>query len=91
VQALHQAFIDLETLVIRYTREDGATSERRIEPHYLLLKYPVWYVIAQDDLRAEPRTFRCDRIQAAHRDGASFQLRPKDAFGQLVAEDDLAL
>jgi predicted DNA-binding transcriptional regulator YafY len=89
VQALHQGFVDLETLTIRYRREDGAASEREIAPHYLLLKYPVWYVIAFDHLREVPRTFRCDRITAAHRTGNRFALLPKEAFGTSLRGDDL--
>lgn len=91
VQALHQGFIDRETLSIRYAREDGTVSEREIEPHYLLLKYPVWYVIAADHLRKEPRTFRCDRILSARRTGTRFRLRPKEAFAQSLVAEDLGL
>ena len=87
VQALHQAFTDQETLAIRYQREDGETSRREIEPHYLLLKYPVWYVVAQDHLRNASRTFRCDRILAASRTGTHFRLLPKEAF-QLTPDGD---
>tara|TARA_R110002126_G_scaffold274838_1_gene420080 strand:- start:191 stop:925 length:735 start_codon:yes stop_codon:yes gene_type:complete len=89
VQTLHQAFIDQEMLSIRYRREDGAPSERQIEPHYFLLKYPVWYIIAIDRLRDAPRTFRCDRISSAASTGASFRLLPKAAFAQSLDGDDL--
>jgi predicted DNA-binding transcriptional regulator YafY len=90
VQALHQGFVDLETLAIRYAREDGVVSDREIEPHYLLLKYPVWYVIAFDHLRAVPRTFRCDRIISATLTGTRFRLLPKAGFGQSLEGDDLS-
>ena len=80
VQALHQAFITQTELEIRYQREGGTTSARQIAPHYLLLKYPIWYVVAFDDLRGSPRTFRCDRILAAKRSDTSFRLLPKEAF-----------
>lgn len=91
VQALHQAFIDQEVLEIGYQREDGKTSERQIAPHYLLLKYPVWYVVAFDHLRNEPRTFRCDRISAASKTGTHFQLLPKEAFEPSLTGDDLSM
>tara|TARA_R110002073_G_scaffold18337_8_gene68080 strand:- start:4796 stop:5530 length:735 start_codon:yes stop_codon:yes gene_type:complete len=91
VQTLHQGFIDQETLSINYRREDGATSERQIEPHYFLLKYPVWYVIAIDRLRDAPRTFRCDRIASAALTGRSFRLLPKAAFAPSLEGDDLLL
>lgn len=89
VRPLHQAFVDLETLEIRYRREDGDISKRLIEPHYLLLKYPVWYVVAQDRLRDAPRTFRCDRIQAAKIEGDPFHLMPKATFKPSLVDDGL--
>jgi len=91
VQTLHQAFIDLGTLAIRYQNEGGVTSERQIEPHYLLLKYPVWYVIAFDHLRDAPRTFRCDRILTAQMTGTHFRLLPKEAFRQSLDRNDLVI
>lgn len=89
IKALHQAFIDKDVLTIRYQREDLTLSERRIEPHYLLLKYPVWYVLAFDHLRGEVRTFRCDRIKEAELTDARFQLRPKAEFEHVWAEGAL--
>ncbi|KCZ62713.1 hypothetical protein L53_11480 [Hyphomonas sp. L-53-1-40] len=80
VHALHQAFVDQETLEIGYQREDGVTSKRLIDPHYLLLKYPVWYVVAFDHMRDSPRTFRCDRMRAATITGKRFKLLSKDKF-----------
>jgi predicted DNA-binding transcriptional regulator YafY len=91
VRALHHAFVDQQRLTIKYQREDGTTSERVIEPHYLLLKYPVWYVVAFDHLRQAPRTFRCDRIGSAQIDGGAFTLLPKDAFRPSLTEDDLVV
>tara|TARA_R110002074_G_scaffold92367_8_gene201648 strand:- start:1206 stop:1904 length:699 start_codon:yes stop_codon:yes gene_type:complete len=91
VQALHRAFIEFEMLRIKYQREDGAASERVIEPQYLLLKYPVWYVVAIDHLRSGPRIFRCDRMRSAQSTGSHFRLRPKTAFAPSLAEDDLKL
>lgn len=91
VQTLHQGFIDQEMLDISYQREDGETSERRIEPHFLLLKYPIWYVVAIDHLRNEPRTFRCDRMLSAALTGTRFSLLPKDSFKPSLADDDLSI
>ena len=91
VQALHQAFVDQESLSIRYKREDGKQSARLIEPHYLLLKYPVWYVVAFDALTDGPRTFRCDRILSAEREGTLFRLLPLETFQPSVVDGDLTL
>lgn len=84
VRALHQAFVDQEVLDIRYQREDGELSERQVEPHYLMLNYPVWYVLAFDHLRGAPRTFRCDRMLDATRTGTSFRLLPKEEFRSIL-------
>lgn len=91
VQALHQAFISQTELEIRYQREDGDTSDRQIAPHYLLLKYPIWYVVAFDHLRGGPRTFRCDRILTARKTETSFHLVPKEAFEPSLTKEDLSL
>jgi len=91
VQALHQGFLDLEALDIEYRREDGTPSRRRMEPHFLLLKYPVWYVLAFDHLRDAPRSFRCDRIQSAMRSGTGFRLRPKSEFQSVLDAENLVL
>ncbi|WP_371169908.1 helix-turn-helix transcriptional regulator [Aliiroseovarius sp. 2305UL8-7] len=91
VQSVHQAFIDQKVLEIRYQREDGIVSMRRIEPHYLLLKYPIWYVVAFDHLRKKPRTFRCDRMIAASITEARFNLLSKERFQSSLDSDDLSM
>ena len=88
VQAVHQAFVDQKILALRYKREDGALSNRKIEPHYLLLRYPVWYVVAIDCQKSEPRTFRCDRMLAASVDEARFKLLPKENFKHSLVVDE---
>ena len=80
VEQLHQAFLMMRRTNIRYRVENGAKTERMIEPHYLLLNYPVWYVLAWDHLRDDVRTFRCDRIECAHVLDEEFRLRPFTQF-----------
>lgn len=84
VQSVHQAFVEQRIFSIHYRSENGATTQREIEPHYLLLNYPVWYVIAYDHLRKEPRTFRCDRIAAAVASETRFSLSPIGTFKQAL-------
>lgn len=91
VQAVHQAFVDQTVLELRYQREDGIVSNRQIEPHYLLLKYPIWYVVAIDHLRNEPRMFRCDRMLAATMNENRFKLLPKGRFQPSLIGDDLSV
>lgn len=49
-------------LGFHYTDRLGSQSIRRVEPHGLLVETPVWYVLARDVEKAEPRMFRMDRI-----------------------------
>lgn len=49
-------------LGFHYTDRFGKKSVRRIEPHGLLVETPVWYILARDIDKHEPRTFRMDRI-----------------------------
>jgi predicted DNA-binding transcriptional regulator YafY len=78
---LNQAFLGQQALSIRYRAVDGRVTEREIEPHYLLLAPPIWYVLAWDGLRRDARTFRCDRIvSAVAREGRRFDLLPMGRF-----------
>lgn len=80
IQAIHQAFLNQTKLHISYRNEAGSQTDRMVEPHYLLLNYPVWYVLAVDHLRGGVRTFRTDRILSARRQEDRFTLRPKSDF-----------
>lgn len=40
----------------------SSVVESRREPHGLLVEPPVWYILARDVEKAEPRMFRMDRI-----------------------------
>ena len=84
VEQLHQAFLMMRRINISYRAENGSKTERTIEPHYLLLNYPVWYVLAWDHLRDEVRTFRCDRIESAHVLDEGFRLRAFTQFERAV-------
>lgn len=77
------------SIIIRYRDEGGSTTKREIEAHYLLLNYPVWYVLAFDHLRAAPRTFRCDRIVKADASTTPFHVMPKDRFKQAFEGEGL--
>ena len=88
VQTLHQGFLDQTSITIRYQDEGGKTTQREIEVHYLLLKYPIWYVLAFDKLRDATRTFRCDRIMTAGLTDTRFQILPMDRFNQPMEAHD---
>ena len=80
VERLHQAFLAQDRIAIGYRTEDGRRSARAIQPHYLLLSAPVWYVLAWDELRDDVRTFRCDRITSIRLLEDGFRLLPVERF-----------
>ncbi len=80
VERLHQAFSMKNRLSIKYRAENLAITKRVIEPHYLLLCSPIWYVVAWDELRQDVRSFRCDRILYANIDAHEFALLPIKKF-----------
>ena len=84
IQKLHQGFLDQRSIVIRYQDEGGTKTKREIEAHYLLLKYPIWYVLAVDTLRGALRTFRCDRILSVDLSDTRFRVLPKTRFKQVL-------
>jgi predicted DNA-binding transcriptional regulator YafY len=77
---LTAAFFNQRSAEIDYVDQQGATTTRTIEPQFLYLNMPVWYVLAWDLLRQAPRTFRIDRIVGARQLEASFRLRPAAPF-----------
>ncbi|MBK8213219.1 MAG: WYL domain-containing protein [Myxococcales bacterium] len=57
-----------------YRDREGKVTARRVEPHGLLVQSPVWYVLARDLEKGEPRMFRMDRIRApAKLEGHAFR------------------
>ena len=83
-EKLHQAFLMQQNITISYKAKSGEITKRQIEPHLLLLSYPVWYVLAWDGLRDDYRTFRCDRMLKIHAIGNEFKLRPISHFKELM-------
>ncbi|SDR29822.1 WYL domain-containing protein [Pseudovibrio sp. Tun.PSC04-5.I4] len=77
---INEAFLMSKCVEISYSDQNGNTSKRTIEPHYLFLSYPVWYVMAWDHLRDAVRTFRCDRIKSSNLTETGFALKPKQPF-----------
>ena len=95
IESLHRTFLFQQPLGIHYQAQSGAVTERVIEPHYLLLSSPVWYVLAWDSLRRDTRMFRCDRVldvfspeQPDRKDNtaAEFSLLPKSRFDRILAD-----
>ncbi len=78
---VEHALSERRCLSFRYTDIRGAHTERLVEPHGLLCRPPVWYMITHDRRREAPRVFRLDRIEDPVVGEATFQARP-----ELVAE-----
>jgi predicted DNA-binding transcriptional regulator YafY len=75
-----RAFFEQRLLEIRYVDEVNAATTREIEPQFLYLGLPAWYLLAWDRLRDDVRMFRIDRIQRASVLDATFRLRDRRLF-----------
>ena len=78
------AFFDMKLLELRYADRQQARSRRIVEPQYLFLNWPVWYLLGWDHLRQDVRFFRLDRIRQAKALRDSFKLRPERLFDSAV-------
>lgn len=72
------AFSEERLLAFEYRDRHGASSRRIVEPHGLLVRAPLWYVVAWDTAIDEPRLFRADRIRSPHVLAQSFVPRPHE-------------
>jgi predicted DNA-binding transcriptional regulator YafY len=78
VGAFETAFSSRCLLAFHYRDRDGRPTRRLVEPHGLLVRAPLWYVIAWDPDRQAPRLFRADRIAQPEVTGRTFVPRPND-------------
>jgi predicted DNA-binding transcriptional regulator YafY len=62
LRLFEEAFSTGIALGFHYRDRGGNETMRRAEPHGLLVSSPVWYVLARDIEKSEPRMFRMDRI-----------------------------
>ena len=91
MRPLQAAFVREIVVRTRYVRENGDVTERRVEPHAMVINWPAWYLLGYDHLRAQPRTFRFDRFLAVElEEGSTFRARPGDVAAALLgAEGDV--
>lgn len=75
-----ESFLLMRKAKITYERGDSVITKRVIEPHYLVLNHPVWYLLCWDHLRDDARTFRCDRLVNVNVHEDNFKLRPFEDF-----------
>jgi len=78
VGTFETAFSSTRLLAFQYQDRDGRMTRRLVEPHGLLVRPPLWYVIAWDPDRHAPRLFRADRISQPEATDHTFVPRPND-------------
>jgi len=69
-----EAFFEQRCVSIQYVDERGNTTSRDVEPQFLYLSFPLWYLLAWDRLRNAIRYFRVDRIRSANMLETTFRL-----------------
>jgi predicted DNA-binding transcriptional regulator YafY len=79
-EPIASGFMQRKLIEIEYQSEGGEITSRKVEPQFILLHWPIWYIIAWDHLRDSSRVFRIDRIRAAKLLPQGFNLRAKDQF-----------
>jgi predicted DNA-binding transcriptional regulator YafY len=84
--AIADAFFNMRCLAIDYVDRTGARTAREVEPQFLYLNIPVWYLLTWDRSRAAVRFFRIDRIKSASLLEARF--RQADPRPFLAAAED---
>ena len=82
---ISESFFRQRCLKVEYRSDSGELTKRTIEAHYIMLSWPVWYIVAWDHLRLSSRVFRIDRIVSACVMSSEFKLRP-----ELISDDTYA-
>ena len=85
ISAVREAFFEMRCMEILYRDAHGRETLRRVEAQFLCLSWPVWYVLAWDELRQDVRCFRIDRIQRVKVTAERFRLRPERLFLEALA------
>ncbi|OED41311.1 hypothetical protein AB833_09875 [Chromatiales bacterium (ex Bugula neritina AB1)] len=86
---LQESFILMRRAIIEYRSGDRKITRRLIEPHYLVLNFPVWYMLCWDDLRTDTRTFRLDRIRSLAICSETFKLLPYSDFEESMKGNEV--
>lgn len=78
VGLFEQAFTSEQLLEFCYIDRKGRKTQRQVEPHGLLIRAPLWYVVAWDPGKDGPRLFRADRIRQPQVIDIHFVPRPHE-------------
>jgi predicted DNA-binding transcriptional regulator YafY len=74
------AFFNMRCITIDYIDGSGTTTSRDIEPQFLYLSMPIWYLFAWDRLRSAIRYFRIDRVRSVTLLQEGFRLADPQPF-----------
>ena len=77
---IKSAFFEMRLLRIAYADEAGQETVREVEPQFLYLNLPVWYLLAWDRLRDAVRFFRIDRLRSVETLDTTCRLRDPRPF-----------
>lgn len=83
-----EAFFNMRCITIEYVDGSGARTSRDIEPQFLYLSMPIWYLLAWDRLRSAIRYFRVDRVRSVIPLQEGFRLADPRPF-QAEAEEGI--
>lgn len=83
LDVFERAFTRRSMLAFEYQNGAGKLTERRVEPQAMLVRAPLWYIVAWDTAKDAMRLFRMDRIQCpCVLDDAPFEPRAVKAPGR---------
>ncbi|MFP2928025.1 helix-turn-helix transcriptional regulator [Pyxidicoccus sp. 3LG] len=90
LRPIQEAFFEQRALELTYRANDVSTV-RVVEPHYLLLSWPAWFLLVWDHLRGAVRMLRVDRIESARLTGSTFRLRSSESMRATLGDIFAAL
>ncbi|WPB78349.1 WYL domain-containing protein [Archangium violaceum] len=79
LRPIQESFFEQRALELTYRANDVRTV-RVVEPHYLLLSWPAWFLLVWDHLRGAVRMLRVDRIESARLTGSTFRVRSSESM-----------
>ena len=79
LRPIQEAFLEQRALELTYLAQDVRTV-RVVEPHYLLLSWPAWFLLVWDHLRGAVRMLRVDRIESARLTASTFRVRTSESM-----------
>ncbi|MFG2524585.1 helix-turn-helix transcriptional regulator [Streptomyces sp. NPDC048527] len=71
---------------LTYRDTQGAETRRQVDPHRLVRSPNRWYLVAFDIAKQQWRTFRADRVIAAHTTGVTVELDDRPDAADMVAK-----